>query len=55
MVQEFVRGMSDESRYFRFASTMPEMPARMLARYYMAKMCPVTGWSSAATRTASFW
>jgi acetyltransferase len=33
MLQAFVRGMSDESRYFRFASTMPELPARMLARY----------------------
>lgn len=33
MLQAMVRGMSDESRYFRFASTMPEMPARMLARY----------------------
>lgn len=33
MLQAFTRGLSDESRYFRFASTMPEMPARMLARY----------------------
>ena len=33
MLQAFVRGMSQESRYFRFASTMPELPARMLARY----------------------
>ncbi|ODV11779.1 MAG: GNAT family N-acetyltransferase [Rubrivivax sp. SCN 70-15] len=33
MLQTFVRGMSAESRYFRFASAMPEMPARMLARY----------------------
>ncbi|MFY9510498.1 MAG: GNAT family N-acetyltransferase, partial [Rubrivivax sp.] len=33
MLQAFVRGLSDESRYFRFASTMPELPARMLARY----------------------
>ncbi len=33
MLQAFVRGMSPESRYFRFASTMPELPARMLARY----------------------
>jgi acetyltransferase len=33
MLQAFVRGMSEESRYFRFASTLPEMPARMLARY----------------------
>jgi len=33
MLQAFVRGMSEESRYFRFASAMPELPARMLARY----------------------
>ncbi len=33
MLQAFVRGLSPESRYFRFASTMPELPARMLARY----------------------
>ncbi len=33
MLQTFVRNMSAESRYFRFASAMPEMPARMLARY----------------------
>ena len=33
MLQAFVRGLSQESRYFRFASTMPELPARMLARY----------------------
>jgi acetyltransferase len=33
MLQTFVRSMSAESRYFRFASAMPEMPARMLARY----------------------
>jgi acetyltransferase len=33
MLQAFVRGLSDESRYFRFASAMPELPARMLARY----------------------
>jgi acetyltransferase len=33
MLQALVRGLSDESRYFRFASTMPELPARMLARY----------------------
>jgi acetyltransferase len=28
-----VRGLSQESRYFRFASAMPELPPRMLARY----------------------
>jgi acetyltransferase len=33
MLQAFVRGLSQESRYFRFASAMPELPARMLARY----------------------
>lgn len=33
MLQAFVRGLSQESRYFRFASAMPELPPRMLARY----------------------
>lgn len=33
MLQAFVRGLSQESRYFRFASTIQELPARMLARY----------------------
>ncbi len=33
MLQAFVRGLSQESRYYRFASAMPELPARMLARY----------------------
>ena len=33
MLQALVRGLSQESRYFRFASSMPELPARMLARY----------------------
>jgi acetyltransferase len=33
MLQALVRGLSDESRYFRFASTLTELPARMLARY----------------------
>ncbi|MDP1647299.1 MAG: bifunctional acetate--CoA ligase family protein/GNAT family N-acetyltransferase [Rubrivivax sp.] len=33
MLQTFVRGLSQESRYFRFASAMQELPARMLARY----------------------
>ena len=33
MLQTFVRGLSQESRYFRFASAMNELPARMLARY----------------------
>ncbi|HEY8608595.1 MAG TPA: bifunctional acetate--CoA ligase family protein/GNAT family N-acetyltransferase [Noviherbaspirillum sp.] len=33
MLQEFVRRMSPESRYFRFVSTMRELPLRMLARF----------------------
>jgi acetyltransferase len=33
MLQALVRGLSPESRYFRFVSAMQEMPARMLARY----------------------
>ena len=33
MLQTFVRGLSQESRYYRFASAMPELPPRMLARY----------------------
>jgi len=33
MLQHFVRGLSQESRYFRFASALTELPARMLARY----------------------
>ncbi|MDO8419315.1 MAG: GNAT family N-acetyltransferase, partial [Rubrivivax sp.] len=33
ILQTFVRGLSQESRYFRFASAMQELPARMLARY----------------------
>lgn len=33
MLQALVRGLSSESRYFRFVSAMQEMPARMLARY----------------------
>jgi acetyltransferase len=33
MLQTFVRGLSAESRYYRFASTLPELPARMLARF----------------------
>lgn len=33
MLQAFTRGLSQESRYFRFASAMRELPARMLARY----------------------
>ena len=33
MLQAFARGLSAESRYFRFASAMTELPPRMLARY----------------------
>jgi acetyltransferase len=32
-LQEFVRGLSDESRYMRFGSMMRELTPRMLARY----------------------
>jgi acetyltransferase len=33
MLQALVRGLSQQSRYYRFASSMQELPARMLARY----------------------
>ena len=33
MLQTLVRGLSPESRYFRFASVMPELPERLLARF----------------------
>ena len=33
MLQTFMRGLSEESRWFRFASHMPELPPRMLARF----------------------
>jgi len=33
MLQSLVRGLSAESRYFRFASSLPELPLRMLARF----------------------
>ena len=33
MLQALVRGLSQESRYFRFASAIPELPTRMLSRY----------------------
>ena len=33
MLQALVRGLSPESRYFRFASTLPELPLRLLARF----------------------
>ena len=33
MLQSLVRGLSQESRYFRFASAMNELPTRMLARF----------------------
>ncbi len=33
MLQSLVRGLSPESRYFRFASSLPELPLQMLARF----------------------
>jgi acetyltransferase len=33
MLQEFVRHLSPESRYFRFVSSMQELPATMLSRF----------------------
>lgn len=33
MLQELVHGLSPESRYFRFVSSMTELPAHMLARF----------------------
>jgi acetyltransferase len=33
MLQDFVRAMTPESRYFRFVSAMTELPPAMLARY----------------------
>jgi acetyltransferase len=33
MLQDFVRGLSKESRYFRFVSSMQELPATMLSRF----------------------
>jgi len=33
MLQKFVRGLSTQSRYFRFVSSMPELPTSMLARF----------------------
>jgi acetyltransferase len=33
MLQTFVRSLSTQSRYFRFVSSMPELPASMLARF----------------------
>jgi acetyltransferase len=33
MLQDMVRGMSRESRYFRFVSSMQELPASMLSRF----------------------
>jgi acetyltransferase len=33
MLQALVRGVSQESRYFRFASSLNELPTRMLARF----------------------
>lgn len=33
LLQDFVRRLSERSRYFRFVSSIRELPARMLARY----------------------
>jgi acetyltransferase len=33
MLQAFVRGLSPESRYFRFVSSMQELPATLLSRF----------------------
>ncbi|MGB4582695.1 MAG: bifunctional acetate--CoA ligase family protein/GNAT family N-acetyltransferase [Rhodoferax sp.] len=33
MLQDFVRSLSPESRYFRFVSSMQELPATMLSRF----------------------
>ena len=33
MLQDFVRSLSSESRYFRFVSSMQELPATMLSRF----------------------
>ena len=33
MLQEFVRSLSPESRYFRFVSSMQELPATLLSRF----------------------
>jgi acetyltransferase len=33
MLQEFMRSLSPESRYFRFVSSMQELPASLLARF----------------------
>ncbi|MDE3009251.1 MAG: bifunctional acetate--CoA ligase family protein/GNAT family N-acetyltransferase [Pseudomonadota bacterium] len=33
MLQDFVQGLSPESRYFRFVSALTELPASMLARF----------------------
>ena len=33
MLQDFVRSLSPESRYFRFVSSLQELPATMLARF----------------------
>ena len=33
MLQQFVRALSPESRYFRFVSSMQELPANMLSRF----------------------
>ena len=48
MLQEFVRKMSPESRYFRFVSTMRELSLKMLAKFtlidYDREMAMVAVW-----------
>jgi acetyltransferase len=60
MLQDLVRGLSQESRYFRFASTLPELPMRMLARFTlidydreMALVAVVKGTATAEGSTGS--
>ncbi len=48
MLQEFMRSLSPESRYFRFVSSMQELPASLLARFtlidYDREMALVALW-----------
>lgn len=55
MLQSFVRGLSPESRYFRFVSSMQELPATMLSRFtlidYDREMALVALITEASTNT----
>ncbi len=57
MLQSFVRGLSPESRYFRFVSSMQELPATMLSRFtlidYDREMALVALITEATTDTQS--